>query len=131
MTGLIDGLVVRSERMRENIERGLGLHASSRVLLALVEEAGMSREEAYAVVQRASLRAADERAPLHDLLAIDPTVAGRLSLASLDACFDDTAFLRHVPELIGRLDGLQAGLDARRSRSGLAAATGEVPHAGG
>ena len=73
MTGLIDGLVVRSERMRENIERGLGLHASSRVLLALVEEAGMSREEAYAVVQRASLRAADERAPLHDLLAIDPT----------------------------------------------------------
>ncbi len=38
MTGLVDGLVVRSERMRENIARGLGLHASSRVLVALVEE---------------------------------------------------------------------------------------------
>ncbi len=85
MAGLIDGLVVRSERMRENIDRGLGLHASSRVLLALVEEAGMSREEAYAVVQRASMRAADERVSLHDLLAVDPAVAGRLSLASLDA----------------------------------------------
>ena len=90
----------------------------------------MSREEAYAVVQRASLRAADERAPLHDLLAIDPTVAGRLSLASLDACFDDAAFLRHVPEVIARLDALSTDLEARRSKAGLAAATGEVPHAG-
>ena len=131
MTGLIDGLVVRSERMRENIERGLGLHASSRVLLALVEEGGMSREDAYAVVQRASLRAADERAPLRDLLALDPAVAGRLSLASLDTCFDDAAFLRHVPEVIGRLDVLADGLEARRSRAGLLSATGEVPHAGG
>ena len=61
MTGLVDGLLVRSERMRENIARGLGLHASSHVLLALVDEGGMSREEAYAIVQRASLRAADER----------------------------------------------------------------------
>ena len=40
MTGLIEGLVVRTERMRENIERGLGLHASSRVLVALVDAAG-------------------------------------------------------------------------------------------
>ena len=63
MTGLVEGLVVRSERMRENIERGLGLHASSRVLVALVENGGLSREEAYAIVQRAALRAADERAP--------------------------------------------------------------------
>ncbi|HEV8488953.1 MAG TPA: adenylosuccinate lyase [Candidatus Limnocylindrales bacterium] len=108
MTGLIDGLVVRSERMRENIERGLGLHASSRVLVALVEQAGLSREDAYAIVQRAALRAADERRPLRDLLAIDRTVAQKLSLAQLDACFDDAAFLRHVPAVIGRLDVLVA-----------------------
>ena len=105
-TGLIEGLVVRSERMRENIERGLGLHASSRVLLALVERAGLSREEAYAIVQRASLKAADERRPLRDLLALDAAVAQRLSLADLDACFDDAAFLRHVPSVIARLDAL-------------------------
>ena len=55
VTGLVRDLVVRPERMLENIERGLGLHASSRVLLALVERAGLSREEAYAIVQRASL----------------------------------------------------------------------------
>jgi adenylosuccinate lyase len=106
MTGLVDGLVVRSERMRENIERGLGLHASSRVLLALVEKAGLSRDEAYAIVQRAALLAGDERRPLRDLLAIDRTVARKLSLTELDACFDDAAFLKHVPEVIARLDAL-------------------------
>ncbi len=64
-TGLVDGLVVRPERMRENIERGLGLHASSRVLLALVERGGLSREDAYGIVQRNALRAQDERVSLH------------------------------------------------------------------
>jgi len=112
-TGLVDGLVVRPERMRENIERGLGLHASSRVLLVLVEQAGLSREDAYAVVQRNALRAADERVPLHGLLATDPIVAQKLPLAALDACFDDAAVLRHVPAVIGRLDALEAAIRAR------------------
>jgi adenylosuccinate lyase len=106
MTGLVEGLVVNAERMRENIERGLGLHASSRVLAALIEDAGLAREEAYAIVQRAALTAADERRPLRELLALDPTVAQRLSLARLDACFDEAAFLRHAPTVIARLDDL-------------------------
>ncbi|MDH5243453.1 MAG: adenylosuccinate lyase [Chloroflexota bacterium] len=106
MTGLIGGLLVRSERMRENIDRGLGLHASSRVLVVLVEKAGISREEAYAIVQRAALRAADERTPLRDLVAVDPAVAQKLSLTDLDACFDEAAFLRHVHAVIERLDRL-------------------------
>src|SRR5207249_12177574 len=58
MTGMVEGLVVRPERMRENIARGLGLHASSRVLGLLVERGGMSREAAEPIVQRAALRAA-------------------------------------------------------------------------
>ena len=103
---LIRDLVVRPERMRENIERGLGLHASSRVLLALVERAGLSREQAYEIVQRASLAAAEERRPLRELLAVDPTVARKLSLADLDECFDDARFLEHVPAIIARLDAL-------------------------
>jgi adenylosuccinate lyase len=114
MAGLIEGLVVRGERMRENIERGLGLHASSRVLGALVEQGGMTREAAYAVVQRAALRAADERTSLRELLAVDPEVARRLSLTALDACFDDAAFLRHVPAVIARLDSLEAEIHAAR-----------------
>ena len=104
--GLVDRLVVRPERMRENIERGLGLHCSSRVLLALVEEAGMSREDAYAVVQRNSMRAADERIQLRDTLASDPEVAARLSDESLAACFDESLFLRNVATAITRLDAL-------------------------
>jgi adenylosuccinate lyase len=115
MTGLIEGLVVRSERMRENIARGLGLHASSRVLVALVEKGGVGRDEAYAIVQRAALRAADERSPLRDLLATDPTVAQRLSLADLDACFDETTFLRNVHTVIDRLDALHPTTEATRA----------------
>jgi adenylosuccinate lyase len=111
--GLVEGLVVRPERMRENIERGLGLHASSRVLLALVERGGLSREDAYAIVQRNALKAADERVPLQKLLATDPQVAQKLPLAELDACFDDTALLRHVPEVIARLDRLEVARAAR------------------
>ena len=104
--GLMEHLVVRPERMRENIERGLGLHASSRVLTALVSRSGLSRDEAYAIVQRASLAAAAERRPLRDLLALDPVVARKLTLSELDACFEDRRFLTHVPAVIARLDAL-------------------------
>ncbi|GAC1675670.1 MAG: hypothetical protein NVS9B8_17740 [Candidatus Limnocylindrales bacterium] len=114
MTGLVEGLVVRRERMIENIEGGLGLHASSRVLGALIERGGMGREAAYAVVQRAALRAADERLPLRQLLAVDAEVAKRMSLTDLDACFDDAAHLRHVPTIIARLDSLEAETHAAR-----------------
>ncbi|HZL14618.1 MAG TPA: adenylosuccinate lyase [Verrucomicrobiae bacterium] len=106
MTGLVQGLVVRPDRMRENIDRGLGLHASSRVLVALVEEGGLSREEAYTIIQRNAMRAADERRPLRDLLATDAIVAQRLTLARLDACFEDAGFLVHVPAVIARLDAI-------------------------
>ena len=104
MTSLVQGLVVRPERMLENIERGLGLHASSRVLLALVERGGMSREDAYAAVQRAALAASDARRPLRELLAVESVVAGTLSITDLDACFDDARHLTHVNEVIARLD---------------------------
>ena len=106
MVGLVEGLVVRPDRMLENIERGLGLHASSRVLVALVDRGAMGREEAYAVVQRAALAAAETRRPFRELLAAEATVAATLSLAELDACFDDARHLGHVDEVIARLDTL-------------------------
>ena len=111
-SALIDELEIRPERMRENIERGLGLHASSTVLLALVEQGGMSREDAYAAVQSAALRSADERIPLRDLLAADATVSGRLSVRQLDACFDEGRFLAHVPTVIARLEALEERIGA-------------------
>jgi adenylosuccinate lyase len=115
MAGLVDGLVVRPERMRENLARGLGLHASSRVLTAMVERGGLARDEAYAIVQTAAIRAAEERIPLKDLLATEPTVARKLSLAELDDCFDDAAFVRHAPAIVDRLSRLETGLAERRA----------------
>ncbi len=61
-----------------------------------------------AIVQRNALRAADERVPLQRLLSTDPSVAQKLPLADLDACFDDATLLRHVPEVIARLDASSA-----------------------
>ncbi|MEA2623472.1 MAG: adenylosuccinate lyase [Chloroflexota bacterium] len=109
---LIDGLVVRPERMLENIERGLGLHASSRLLTALVEEGGLSRENAYAIVQRNALRAADERRSFRELCLDDTQVTGALSADRLAACFDDAASLRHVGDVIGRLHQLESREEA-------------------
>jgi adenylosuccinate lyase len=114
VTGLIERLVVRPDRMRENIEGGLGLHASSRVLTALVGRGAMGRDEAYAIVQRIALEAADERRPLRDLLALDPVIARKLTLAELDACFDDRQFLTHVPAVVARLEALVPAEPARR-----------------
>jgi adenylosuccinate lyase len=71
-----------------------------------VERAGLPREQAYEIAQRASLAAADQRRPLRELLALEPVVARSLSLAELDACFDDARYLSHVPVVIARLDAL-------------------------
>jgi adenylosuccinate lyase len=133
-TRLVDGLVVRPERMRENLELGLGLHASSRVLVALVERGGLGRDEAYGVVQRAALRASDERRPLAELLAEDPAAAA-LPAGDLAACFDDGAFLAHVATVMTRLDrvvppatagGPGAAVEKDRPGDQEAAATGGI-----
>jgi len=107
-TALVEGLLIRPERMRENIERGLGLWASGRVLTALVESGDLSRESAYAVVQRAALRASDERRPFRELIEADADVTGTLAADALAACFDESHLLRHVPSVIARLDRLSA-----------------------
>ena len=102
---LVEGLVVRSERMAENIERGLGLHCSSRLLTTLVA-AGLARTEAYAIVQRNALRAFDERVGFRSLVEADPEVGTVLDPAQIAHCFDDAAWLSHVPEVIARLERL-------------------------
>jgi adenylosuccinate lyase len=104
--GVVEGLVVRADRMAENIDRGLGLHASSRLLTALVEVGGLTREAAYAIVQGAALRAADERVPFRGLVEADPAVRGALTPDRLDAVFDDALPLRHVATILARLDAI-------------------------
>jgi adenylosuccinate lyase len=100
--GLVEGLVVRPERMAGNIEAAFGLHASSRLLTALVGS-GLARTEAYAIVQRDALRAADGRVGLRTLVEADPEVTERLSRDTLARCFDDRAALAQVDVVMARL----------------------------
>ncbi len=111
---LLDGLVVRPERMRENVERGLGLYASSRLLSALVESGGLPREDAYRIVQRAALRAADERRPLRELVESDAEVRAVLDERAIAACFDEDHLLRNVNRVIDRLTLLEDPAHAPR-----------------
>ena len=99
--GLIEGMVVNTERMRENLELTYGALFSQRVLLALVE-GGASRDDAYRIVQCLAQRALAERTPMRELLADDPAGA-RLDV---DAIFDYAPFVRHAEEIVRRLDDI-------------------------
>ncbi|MDX1467855.1 MAG: adenylosuccinate lyase [Acidimicrobiia bacterium] len=81
---LVDGLVVDLERMASNLEATNGLVFSQAVLLALVEE-GLTRDEAYRLVQRNAMEAWDGKGHLRDLLADDREIS--LSDAALESCF--------------------------------------------
>jgi len=102
---LLEGLVVRADRMGEVLESSHGLVYSQRVLLGLVER-GLTREEAYALVQRNAMRAWDEGRPLGELLAADPEVAARLGGDELGALLDPAWYTRHVPEVMERVAAL-------------------------
>jgi adenylosuccinate lyase len=97
MAFVVEGLVVDAARMRANIDASHGLPFSGRVLLRLVE-AGLSREDAYAIVQRNAMRAWESGEHLRALIAADPE-ARSVPADVLDEAFDLDAFLRnaHVP----------------------------------
>lgn len=103
-TYVMKGLQVYPERMKENIELTKGLVFSQRVMLALIDK-GLSREQAYKMVQRNAMQSWRERASFLDLLRSDPEVSGHLSPSDFEAVFDYGYFLRHI-------DGIfeQAGL---------------------
>ena len=92
---VMEGLVVRPERMlAEPRTRRTACPFSGRVLLKLVE-AGLSREAAYDIVQRNAMRAWETDEQLRDLIAADPDAAA-VPASVLDEAFDLADFLRHV-----------------------------------
>ena len=99
---LVEGLVVREERMRRNLEASHSLFFSQRVLLALVES-GLPRDDAYRLVQRNAMRAWDEEVDFRGLCRDDEEISGRVDL---DAVFDLGAYTRHVDTVFARLDAL-------------------------
>jgi adenylosuccinate lyase len=104
LTGLIDRLVVYPERMRENLESLGGLVDSQRVLLALTQ-AGMSREDAYAAVQRHAMAAWHGEGRFADLLKRDPEIARFLDPRTIDGLFDTGYHFKHVDTIFRRVFG--------------------------
>src|SRR5205085_1184449 len=76
---LVEGLVVRPERMRRNLESSHFLFFSQRVLNALVES-GLARDDAYRLVQRAAMRAWEEELDFRELCRADDEIASRVDL---------------------------------------------------
>jgi adenylosuccinate lyase len=99
---LMEGLVVRPERMRRNLDASHGLFFSQRLLLALVES-GLARDDAYRLVQRHALEAWDEERDFRRLVRADPEIAGRVDL---EAVFSLEPYTRHVDTVFERLHAL-------------------------
>src|SRR5438874_1474314 len=109
LTSVIDKLLVYPERMQKNLDRMGGLIHSQRVLLALTQ-AGLSREDAYALVQRNAMKVweSDGELSLLDLLKADPEVAHQLSVEQLEALFDLGYHFKHVDTIFDRVFGSNA-----------------------
>jgi len=106
LAGVVDKLVVYPERMQKNLDRMGGLVHSQRVMLALTQ-AGLSREDAYALVQRNAMKVweSDGQLSLLELLKADPGVSARLSSEQLDSLFDLGYHLKHVDTIFARVFG--------------------------
>jgi len=96
---LVEGMNVLTDRMRENLDLTHGALFSQRALTALVES-GMTRDDAYRLVQESAQRAWDEGIEFRELIA---KAAPDLDV---EAVFDYDAYLKHVPEVLARLDRL-------------------------
>jgi adenylosuccinate lyase len=102
---LVEGLVVRPEQMRRNLELSRGLFFSQRLLLALVDS-GLSRDEAYRLVQGHAMRAWEEELDFPELVRADAEIAKRLDASTLDSTFDLGHYTRHVDTVFDRLYAL-------------------------
>jgi len=102
---VLKDLVVYPENMRKNIDKSKGLFFSSKLLVALVEK-GLSRDEAYDIVQRNAMKAWDtEGLMFKDAILQDPEVTSRLSKEEIDQIFDINKFLVNIPYIYKRVFG--------------------------
>ena len=106
LTGVVDKLLVYPERMGRNLDRMGGLVHSQRVLLALTQ-AGLSREDAYALVQRNAMKVweSDGALSLLELLKADPEVTAALPAEKFEESFDLGYHFKHVDTIFQRVFG--------------------------
>ncbi|VAX30237.1 Adenylosuccinate lyase @ SAICAR lyase [hydrothermal vent metagenome] len=102
LTGILEGLQLYPERMKTNMMRSFGLYNSQRVMLAITEK-GLSREEAYALVQRNAMKSWEEERDFQTLLKQDPDVTRHLSAEEIDTLFDLSYYLRNVDYIFKRV----------------------------
>jgi adenylosuccinate lyase len=103
-TGLIDQLVVYPERMLANIQITKGVIFSQMVLLKLIEK-GISREGAYAIVQRNAMRSWQDGLEFRELLQRDGEVMSRLNMDDLEGVFQVGNFLKQIDFIFNRVFG--------------------------
>ncbi len=104
-TKVMKDLVVYPENMKRNMDLSKGLYFSSKVLVALVEK-GLSRDEAYDIVQRNAMKAWDTQGLMFiDALKSDPEVMERLSEEEINKIFDVNEFIKNVPYIYKRVFG--------------------------
>lgn len=109
MTKIIKGITVNKEKMKDNIDITKGLLFSGRILIALVEREGISREEAYMIAQSNAMRCWNEKVPLLELLKDDPMIK-KMSESELESLFDLEYYLKHIEEIFNRFPELGENL---------------------
>ena len=102
MAKVIGGLVVHTDRMRANLESMRGVIYSGQVLLALMRK-GLTRTQAYALVQRCALAAWQNGAEFTDKLLADAGIRKHLTPAEIQRCVDATVHLKHVGRIFRRV----------------------------
>jgi adenylosuccinate lyase len=115
MTGVLEKLVVRPDRMRSNLDLHGGVVLSENVLLALVQK-GAVRQDAYRWVQRAAHASLAGTATFLDALAAEPEIRARLTLRELERLLDPSRHLAHLDLLFRR--GLGTTERTRHARAG-------------
>ena len=100
--GVMKDLRVYPDRMKQNIEMTRGLLFSQRVLLALVER-GLSRDSAYEIVQRNSMRAWDDGQDFRELVKADPEIGAKLSAEALGDLFGYDYYIRYIDDIFERV----------------------------
>ena len=116
-SNLIETMFVYPERMLANLHSTRGLVFSGQLLLDLVE-AGVSRENAYRLVQGHTMRAWKEDLDFHALVLEDPNIAGRVPLAKIEHAFDLRRQLRNIDKIFARVFPNAVNTKARARRSG-------------
>ncbi len=106
LTRVLDRLTVYPENMKNNLERTGNLFFSQQVLLALVEK-GVTREDAYRMVQRNAMAVWEKKGELRQELKNDPDVTRLLSPSEIDGLFDLKYHLKHIDTIFSRVFGCE------------------------